>query len=50
VMEEIGMRPPHSRGNCLQRHSLRAIFDQEGTRSFESASAAFVWRQAFTSY
>lgn len=50
VMKEIGVGLPDFRSNCLQRHGLRAVREQDAAGGFERGGAAFFRAEAFASY
>jgi hypothetical protein len=50
MVEQIGMRAPHARGDGLQRHGLRTRFNQNGARRLKRCGAAFFGGETFPFY
>jgi hypothetical protein len=50
MVKEVGVCLADPRCDRLQRHRLRAGFEQQRPRRFQGGGAAFFWAEAFTSY
>ena len=50
MVKKVSVGPADLRGDRFQRHGLRALFEQQLTRSFQRGGAALLGVQAFTAY
>ena len=50
MMEQIGMRPPDSRSDGLERDGLRTLFDEQGAGGLDRGLARFFGAETFADY